>query len=965
MVVRFACRRFHVVKHKSELLVGSQALNGFGISMHAFKHEGEALVGLQALSWSGISTVVRKVSDGRPQEQHDQNFSLEGSVPHSSEDLSLDQAMWIQISDGMELSGMQKDRTMLASLLRMCGNTTSLLQGKHVHSQLVETGLEGHPSIKRLLVQMYAKCRAVDDAMEIFVNMHQPSVVLWNLMITVYLREGQGKEALLLFDGMQQKGVMTTKVTYICMLSACASQEDLVSGKMMHARVVMSKFKADIVLCTSLLNMYGNCGSLKDACRVFNNIEDRDVIAWNAMLAVYLQHGLDKESFILFGQMQVEGVMPNKVTFISILDACARLKDLAEGKRMHRFIMDSGLILDVVTGTAVISMHGKCGSLEEALFMFENLPIRDIVVWNAMIALYAQHSQCTHAFQLFDRMLHEGFIPTKITYISIFNVCASQAAVSAGEWVHACLVYSRLETDLDVGNAIVNMYGKFGRLANAQQMFQRMPERDVVTWSAMIAAYGQHGQGRQALQAFLAMQQEGVTPNEVTLINILHAFEAEADLNEVKQLHDYVLSHGFNRNMMVGTALVNMYGKFGSLKDARMVFDELPERDVLCWTAIISAYVQHRQGREALFLFDQMQKEGLIPDKVAIINILAACSGLVSLTECEQMHACIQQYGLEPDEVVGSAIISMYGRFGRLNLAQMLFDELPKKHTTTWNAMIVAYVQHGQCKNALRLFDQMCFTGVMPDKDTFVSTLAACASEAALVDGEKVYAFICKSGFVLNNVVAGALVSMYGKCGCLEVSQSVFDNTQKHDVILWNAMVGVHAQHGEVCRALQLVDHMQGQGFMLDTVTLISVLNACSHAGLLDEGCWYIASMEHAFNILPAIDHYVCVIDLLRRSGQLDEAESWINHMPFQPKAVSYMSLLGAWQSLADVEQGVHAAKHMSELDPENAGPYVSLSNIYAAAIREQGCSGGIRFGNNEFDEAVLLDPLTTLECKV
>jgi pentatricopeptide repeat protein len=176
---------------------------------------------------------------------------------------------------------------------------------------------------------------------------------------------------------------------------------------------------------------------------------------------------------------------------------------------------------------------------------------------------------------------------------------------------------------------------------------------------------------------------------------------------------------------------------------------------------------------------------------------------------------------------------------------------------------------------------------------------------------------------------------MYGKCGCLWYSENVFNNIRKEDVISWNAMIGAYAQHGESLKALQLVEQMQEKGVTPDTITIISFLNAMSHTGLLYEAYRCISLMVHSFGIAPSVDHYICIMDSIRRTGKMEEVECFIRCMPFQPKTISYMSFLGACRSSINVEHGKFAAKHMSELDPENAGPYVSLSNIYASIVEE------------------------------
>ncbi|KAI5062812.1 hypothetical protein GOP47_0021359 [Adiantum capillus-veneris] len=845
----------------------------------------------------------------------------------------------LQLSTSMEASlpctCTETSISSLASLLRMCGDNGCITKGRQAHALLIEDGLEQHQDFQNPLFQLYAKCRAMEDAKDLFARMHCLSVVSWNVMISSYWHEGCEESAVQLFNRMQLQGLVPTKVTYICMLSGCASDEVLFTCKLMHARVSTSQFQSSTALHTALFNMYGRCGSIEFARRTFNNIEDRDVIAWNAMILVYHELELYEECYALFIQMQMEGFFPNKVTLVTMLDACTHLGASFEGRLMHRYAIDTGLLCEVSVATAVITMCGKGRSLEEAVSLFQSLYERDSILWNAMIALYSFHGRCRDALQMLGQMLLEGFVATRVTFASILNVCASRAAVFAGKRIHACIVHSEMEMDFDVANAIVNMYGKFCSTEYALCTFQQMPERDVTTWSAMISAFAEAGQRENAFQAFQEMQDRGLTPNEVTIVNVLRAFEAEADLNELRAIHGYILSHGFNEDMMVGTALVSLYGKCGDLNGARIVFDGLPKHDILSWTAMISSNVLNGEGREALLLFNRMKKEGVVPDRVAVANILAACSEIGNPSECDQMHAFIQLWRIELDEVVGSALVSMYGRNGRLLLSETLFNDLPKQQAATWNAMMVMYLQHGLFKKALKLFYEMCCNEVIPDKDSFVNSLTACANETSLINGEKVHALICNSALALNDVVAAALVNMYGKCGCPDIAKDVFDQMQSHGLILWNAMVGVHAQHGESMKALQTIYDMCSQSCVPDTITSISALNACSHTGLVNEGLHFVASMEHAYSISPAIDHYVCVTDMLGRLGRLREAELLINCMPFQPKAVSYMSLLGACQSLANMHQGERAAKCMSELASENAGPYVSLSNICVLQTNE------------------------------
>ncbi|KAH7438866.1 hypothetical protein KP509_04G034200 [Ceratopteris richardii] len=784
---------------------------------------------------------------------------------------------------------------------------------------------------------MYAKCKAIDDAENIFYGVDCLSIVSWNLMIKSYLRKGWGEKAFQLFERLQQQSFTPTKVTLICLLSACSVDRKLFTGKTIHTRMLMFEFEDSTAIYTSLLNMYGRCGNIEDVHKAFSVIEDRDVITWNAMIDAFHEHGIYEVSFTLFSRMHVEGIFPNRVTFISMLDACQRVEALNEGRLLHRYATDSGHMSEVSVVTAVISMYGKGNKLEEATFLFKHFTERDTVLWNVMIALYSLHGRSREALNVLDQMLLEGFLPTRITYVSVFNACAIRAATFAGQCVHACIVDTEMENDIDIVNSMINMYGKFGNIENALSAFQNLSNIDVVTWSTMIAAYAEVGQCGNALQAFEEMQQRGITPNAVTIINILHAFQSEEDIDELKGIHDYMLGHGLNEDVMISTALINAYGKCGNIVAAQTVFHTIVKRDMCCWTAIISSHVRVGQYKEALMLFDQMKKSGIIPDTIAIANILAAFSDIDdSSSDCERMHNFMMLQGIDLDDVLGSAMLTMYGRSGKLVLSEALFEILPKNEVTTWNAMMSVYIQHGLFKKALDLFYQMSIKDLQPDKDSFVSSLTACANETSLADGEKVHHLLSNAGIFLNDVIGASLVNMYGKCGCPGIAKTVLDQMPRYSLILWNAVIGFHAQYGEGMKAIQAIQDMCNQGCRPDIISLVSVLNACSHTGLIDEALLFVSSMEDTFSLSPLADHYICVMDMLGRSGRPGEVEVLIIQMPFQPKSVLYMSLLGACQSLANVDLGKRAAKCMAELSSEDSGPYVSLSNIFALQIPEK-----------------------------
>lgn len=446
----------------------------------------------------------------------------------------------------------------------------------------------------------------------------------------------------------------------------------------------------------------------------------------------------------------------------------------------------------------------------------------------------------------------------------------------------------------------------------------------------MIAVHNEHGQAMDSLQLFRQMVWERFIPNNITFISILSACASLSDLAEGKWIHGCILESRFELDVVLGTALVNMYGKCGSPEESQRVFDKMLERDTIAWNAMIAVRAEHQHSKEALQLFNQMQRGGERPDKVTFVNSLVACSSLGILTEGRRIHTQLLGMRFQIDVVLGNTLLNMYGKCGNLEHAVEVFEKMLERTVVSWTVMIALFAQNGLTEESLQLFHKMQEEGIMPNKVTYVSLLDTCANQAVLVEGRKMHLHILDNGFDLDVAVRNAMVSMYGKCGSLEDAWRTFDNMPEQDIISWNAMISAHAQHGQGVEALQLLCKMHQDRAMPNNITCVNILTACSHAGLLDDGCHFFESMHADFGILPTVDHYNCMIDLLARAGLLEEAENMINTMPYQPTSVSFMSLLSACKHLAAIERGLRNAKNVFEFCAEDDTPLVMLFNIYA-----------------------------------
>eukprot|EP00249_Psilotum_nudum_P024144 c29105_g13_i1 orf=356-1066(+) len=231
-------------------------------------------------------------------------------------------------------------------------------------------------------------------------------------------------------------------------------REDFTEGKQVHASIVATGFEEDVVVGNALVNMYAKCSRLEGARCLFEKMSRRSVVSWNCMITAYVQHGRGEEAFRLFRQMQVEGVIPDKITFTSILSACATKGVLAEGKTIHACIVASGFESDDAVATALVNMYSKCGSLADARTTFDKMPDRNVVSWNVMIAAYAHHGQGENALSLFREMILAGAIPDRVTFVSTLSACASQGSLFEGKLVHDRILASRLLPDVALENAL-------------------------------------------------------------------------------------------------------------------------------------------------------------------------------------------------------------------------------------------------------------------------------------------------------------------------------------------------------------------------------------------------------------------------------------------------------------------------------------------------------------------------------
>ncbi|XP_024514859.1 pentatricopeptide repeat-containing protein At2g33760 [Selaginella moellendorffii] len=717
--------------------------------------------------------------------------------------------------------------------------------------------------------------------------------------------------------------------------SDCERAALLGSSKIVHAQIAGSPVE------NLPVEIHGDAAAMAE----------RSPFSWNLAIAEYARNGHHARALEIFRAMALEGVAPDRVSCIAILDAFASLGDLSQGEFFHRTVCEaSGLGSDVVVATAVLTMYNRCGSVIHARRAFDAMVVRNVVSWSAMIAAYAQRGHPADALELFVRMDHEGVKANAITFVSVLDACASLGAIALGKSIHERIVADGLlGDDVILGNTIVNMYGKCGEVDLAREVFERMEAKNTVTWNTMIAACSRHDRYKEAFALLGEMDLDGLRPNKITLVSVIDACAWMQSISRGRIVHEIVAGEGLESDNAVANALVNLYGKCGKLRAARHALEGIETRDKISWTTLLAAYARHGHGKRAIAVIKRMDHEGVKLDSFTFVNLLESCVAIAgsgkdearasseALALGEEIHDRLAESGIELDPVLQTALVDMYGKCGNPDAARRAFDRMRDvRDVTVWNALLAAYVLRDQGKETLGIFARMSLQGVAPDAVTFLSILDACASLAALGLGRLTHSRMLERGLFDRQAVASAdllttsVINMYAKCGSLADAKAEFAKARRaraSDVVAWSAMVAAYSQFGLSEEALRCFYSMQQEGVKPDSVSFVSAIAGCSHSGLVREAVAFFTSLRHDHGIAPTEAHFACLVDLLSRAGWIREAEALMRRAPLGAHHSTWMTLLSACRTYGDLERARRVAARLASLRSGSA--YSLLASVF------------------------------------
>ncbi|RZC94186.1 hypothetical protein C5167_021432, partial [Papaver somniferum] len=536
----------------------------------------------------------------------------------------------------------------------------------------------------------------------------------------------------------------------------------------------------------------------------------------------------------------------------------------------------------LVQRNSEITKNGRNGNLREAESIFNQLPTKNIISWTAMLTEYAENNEITKARRLFDEM------PQRNT--ATWNALITAYTRSNSHINEAYELFCKVPERNVVTYAV--MITGFVR---------KMPEKNVVSWTTMISGYMKSGQRAKGFELFSKMRrEEHVEVNSITLTVILETCGSLGRFKEGIQIHGLVILMGFDFDVYLDNSVINMYCRVARMDDARNVFDMMNKKDVVSWNSLITGFFQNADTEKACRYFEKMPSK----DVVSWTNMIMAFSNQ-----------------------------------GRMEDSMRLFNEMPRKDGIAWTAIISGFVASGRFEKAFRMFIQMVREAIKPNSHTMSSVLCASSGLASLNQGEQIHANVVKLKMESELSIQNSLISMYSKCGDVNTAYKIFSSISTPDLLSFNSMITSFAQHGLGKEALELFTKMLiEEGCEPNEITFLGVLSACVHVGLVNEGWNYFRAMSSMHHIEPGPDHYACMIDLLARSGLFTKALDLIQSMPMKPHSGIWGALLSGSRTHMNVDIAELSARHLIELEPDNATPYVVLSNIYSVAgLQEDG----------------------------
>ncbi|CAI8607387.1 unnamed protein product [Vicia faba] len=598
------------------------------------------------------------------------------------------------------------DEVTFALSFKACRGEFNL--GSQVHGFAVSTGFVSRVTVSNSLMKMYCKAGNFEFALRVFESLSYPDIVSWNTILSGFEKS---VEALNFATFMHLNGIVFDPVTYTTALSFCwdRNQDDhgFLFGLQLHSLVVKCGFGCEVFIGNALVTMYSRWGELDGAGRVFDEMPMRDLVSWNAMLSGYAQEGecYGLEAVLLFVNMLRQGMLLDHVSLTGAVSACGYIRNLELGKQIHGLAQKLGYGTHVAVCNVLISTYSKCKVLRDAKGVFQVMNNRNVVSWTTMISI-DEENVVSH----FNAMRVDGVYPNDVTFIGLLHGITTRNMVIEGLMVHGLCIKSCFSSEQNVSNSLITMYAKFESIQESEKIFEELNYQGTISWNALISGYAQNDLCKETFLTFLSAIKE-IKPNQYTFGSVLNAIAAAEDisLKHGQRCHSHLIKLGLNTDPFVAGALLDMYGKRGSISESQRVFDETREKTQFSWTGMISAYARHGDYESVMSLFKEMEREGSNPDSITFLSVLAACcrKGMVDVGH-RIFDSMVIKHSLEPTPEHYSIMVDMLGRVGRLDEAEELMHQIPGgPGLSVLQSLLGSCRLHGNVEMAERVVDSL------------------------------------------------------------------------------------------------------------------------------------------------------------------------------------------------------------------------------------------------------------------
>ncbi|XVF17698.1 hypothetical protein REPUB_Repub10bG0146200 [Reevesia pubescens] len=611
----------------------------------------------------------------------------------------------------------QPNSVTFVSTIPSCENCFNNWYGRSLHGCVIKHGLGNQVSVLTALVSMYAKLGDTSLAEFLFNQMPNKTLLSWNVMISGYVNNGLWNESLVAFREMQLEGFSPDAVSIVSILSACSKLGDILLGESAHAFVLRRSFETNINVSNALLAFYSDCCLFSTCFKLFERMVTKNTVSWNTLISGYVHSGQKEKANMSLHRMQKEGEKLDSVTLLSILSSYTESENFRQGTILHGYAIKTGCDSDVSLTNALISMYCNCGELDAGSSLFDVMSKRSVVSWNSLMTGFRHYNLSNNVLVLFGQMIKEDQRPNQVSLLNLLPICRS---LSQGKSIHAFALRTGIIEETTVLTSLIFMYARFDNINFSLVVFQMWKRRDISLWNAIMSMHVDTKKAERAIVVFRELLQISLEPDNITVLSLISSCVLVNSLNLADSVMAYVIRKGFDKDVVVSNALIDLYARCGNIVVAALLFDYLLEKDAVSWSVVINGYRLHGDARGALELFSRMQLSGVSPDAITYSSLLSACSHAGLVEEGQRVFNSMVENGVSPRTEHYACMVDLLGRTGHLHEAYDIVNRLPFKPSVGMlESLLGACKIYGNVELGERIF-QMLFKMYPQNSESYV-----------------------------------------------------------------------------------------------------------------------------------------------------------------------------------------------------------------------------------------------------